>query len=266
MGALQHYAGRIPESEIAFTQALEALRRTSSTLTLSLASACANVSRILQNSDPTEAESLARESERIQQFYNDSERCPETAARAVGDLAQLHAAHGRTIEAEALYRKSIGLKRSLKGSRPLSLAITLDNYQVFLRKQGRIAEALTLASEALGLARSMAKVEHSFLASVLNNFAALQIERKEFADARMLLNEALLIRRAETPRDSRRLAILLSSIAALNVAEEDLPEAKAFFEEAISVLEKSGLPAHEMLMQLRQNVEEIRKEQVNHLI
>jgi tetratricopeptide (TPR) repeat protein len=100
---------------------------------------------------------------------------------------------GRYGEAEALYRKAIGVFERMPGLPPIELAVSLNNLAAIEQARGRLRRAEGLYRRALALKERRWGGDHPDVAMTLNNLAVLCRRQGRRAEAARLYEGALAI-------------------------------------------------------------------------
>jgi tetratricopeptide (TPR) repeat protein len=122
------------------------------------------------------------------------------------------------VEAEALFRETLEMRRTLLGADHPDVAWTLYNYAYMLMEQGELARAEALAREALVNRGRTLPDEHPMVAATLQLLGRCRLGQGDPAAAEPLLRESLELRRRTLPEGHWLLAsgesLLGESIAA----------------------------------------------------
>lgn len=145
-GYQAHAAGRYPQAEVHFAQALrEAEELGSADPCLAQALSTLGTACQLQGKYSLAEDAFRRSLAIKERMYGEAH---QDVAVDLHNLAVVLSAKGRFAEAEPLYRKAIAVRQKLSGENDPDLIAVLENYARLLRRSGREAEALALEARA----------------------------------------------------------------------------------------------------------------------
>ena len=107
------------------------------------------------------------------------------------------------MEAEALAREALGIRRRVFRSENLDVADSLRNLSITLGNEGKWAESETTAREVLAIRINLLGPEHQYVASALNDVGWVVDSRGRFDEAEKLDREALAMPHNEEARGMR---------------------------------------------------------------
>lgn len=93
--------------------------------------------------------------------------------RSLENLAEHYRAEGRYAEAEPLYKHSLAILETVKGSEDPDVAGSLNNLAGFYAAQGRFTEAEPLYKRSLRIWQKILGQDHPFVATRMEKYAAL---------------------------------------------------------------------------------------------
>jgi tetratricopeptide (TPR) repeat protein len=147
---------------------------------------------------------------------------------------------GRLDEAEALYRETLRLQRSMLDPDHPDTFRTQAEMAELLRRRGHLEEADRLAVDALADQRRVRGEKHLHAAETLLIVARIRMEQQRFDDATARADEAVAIRRGAFP--NRHPAVLAARLVAAEVrcaagdSEATRPELEAVVGDLVEVL------------------------------
>ncbi len=177
----------------------------------------------------------------------EAQRDLSVALDNVGRVAQ---AQGEWAEAEAVYRESLAIRRTLaerlatpEAQRDLS--VSLDNVGRVARVQGEWAEAEAVYRESLAIRRTLAErlatpEAQRDLSISLDNVGRVAEAQGEWAEAEAVYRESLTIARTlaerlATPEAQRDLSVLLNNLGRVARAQGEWAEAEAVYRESLAI-------------------------------
>jgi len=193
------------------------------------------------------------------------ERALAIVERAFGeqheDVASLHhnlggLAHARRDfeTAEPHARRSVELRRVLRGPDDVTTAEDEAAWAPILKALGRTGEAEALLRHALPILERELGPEHPEVAGAWNNLAGTLADLDEAARA---YERALRIKEQTLGPDHPALAITLNNLG-VNARRRDRPaEAEAYYRRALAILEGRVEPGHPNLELARKNLEKL---------
>jgi ATP/maltotriose-dependent transcriptional regulator MalT len=109
----------------------------------------------------------------------------------LGTAAEILAARGKAVEAEAKLREALEMGRVIYSADSTALAMTIANLAGYVQRQGRLDEAAEIHRRALRLFTARAGTRDVSTAIVMTNLAWNAYLRKQLAEAEPLYRQAL---------------------------------------------------------------------------
>ena len=192
----------------------------------------------------------------------------QCVANTLNNLALLHAATQRLVEAEAEYTEALEIYRRRLAATSLAvyeqgvamtlnnlanlhgavqhMAITVNNLAILDGATQRVAEAEAECAGALEIWRRLSAVNRElyepYVAMTLNDLANIHDKTRRFAEAEAELKEALTMQRefvaVRSEAHEPALAMMLDSLATLHKDTQRFAEAEAEYVEALSLFRK----------------------------
>jgi tetratricopeptide (TPR) repeat protein len=193
------------------------------------------------------------------------ERALAIVERAFGDkhedVASLHhnlggLAHARRdfAEAEPHARRSVELRRALRGPEDVTTAEDEAAYAPILKALGRVEEAEALLRHALPILERELGPDHPEVAGAWNNLAGTLAELDEAAVA---YRHALAAKERTLGPEHPSLAITLNNLGVNARRRGELEEAEGFYRRALGILEGRVEGDHPNLELTRRNLERL---------
>lgn len=165
-------------------------------------------------------------------------------SESLHELAILHHLRGSDVEAEALCRRSLRIRRDLISADDESVASIISDMAVIVKSQGDYDRAEPLYREALELNQRLFGPEDPKIASALNNLAVLLKVQGRLKEARPLFEQALEIQLANFGDDHFQTANTLNNLANLRHAMGHYESALALLRRALEINRKLLTPSH----------------------
>ncbi|MCH9646645.1 MAG: serine/threonine-protein kinase [Deltaproteobacteria bacterium] len=159
----------------------------------------------------TEADPLAREALDLAQSLPESDPLRPVALL---HMAAVHNGEQRYEEAVAVYRQALALQRAILGERNPSIATTLNNLGVALRRLDRMDEASEALQETLSIQQEHLGQEHPRVIATLNNLGGVAEARDQPEQARDYFQRALSLLLETSGPDHPRVLLLRTRILA----------------------------------------------------
>lgn len=159
---------------------------------------------------------------------------------ALNSLAVVERQRGAMDKAEALYRESLAVRRSLYDRAHPDIATVLLNLGGVLMMQGRFDEAEPLMRESVAMHEEIYKGEHANQAIAIDRLGMLQYNRGKYDDAKTLLNQAREIFLRTVGPGHPFTATNASNLGNVLLDMKLLPEGEAVLREAIESFAKFG--------------------------
>ena len=153
-------------------------------------------------------------------------------ARALDELAFLRVAQGRATEGEALFRRSLDLRRRTLPPSDTLVVRSVGNLAVAVDEQDRTAEAESLYREVLRQGTSQAPGPQRDRADALHNLGKLLQESGRPQDGEPYLRQALTLRRTLLGNNNPDVAHTLQSLAQARIKQGDRAEGERLLREA----------------------------------
>jgi len=164
-------------------------------------------------------------------------------AQALNNLALLLANKGDRVEAESLYRRSIGIQERLpesdKSAAMANLGTSLYNLGTLLSDGGDFTGAEPLFRRAIIIRERVYGPDHPDIAAALNNLAQLLLAKGDYAGAEPLLRRALAIDERILGPENPRIISALSNLGWLLTARGDYAGAEPLHRRALTIAEKA---------------------------
>lgn len=145
--------------------------------------------------------------------------------------------------AETMYRKAIAIERS-RGTTSMdtTLAFTLGNLGVLLRRRGDLSAADSAQREALAIRRAALGENHPETIRTINNIAIIAGSRGNLAAAESLFTEVLERWTRVSGRDHPNVAFALNNLGSLYLRKKAPALAVTFYTEALDIRRKRLAP------------------------
>ena len=164
-------------------------------------------------------------------------------AQALNNLALLLANKGDRVDAESLYRRSIGIQTRLqesdKSEAMANLGTSLYNLGTLLSDGGDFTGAEPLFRRAIIIREKVYGPDHPDVAAALNNLANLLLAKGDYAEAEPLLRRALAIDERILGAEHPRIISALSNLGWLLTARGDYAGAEPLHRRALTIAEKA---------------------------
>ena len=178
--------------------------------------------------------------------------------RLYNNLAVVHKQHGDLDEAEALYRRALGIREAQLGAEHPEVGGIVNNIANLLWARGRMDDAHAYFRRALGIFEQAYGVDHPHVALVLNNIAGALWERGKGEEAWPLHVRALAIREGAYGPDHPEVASSLANMALILVERGDYAGARALDERALAIREAAFGPEHPVVADNLSNLAHVR--------
>lgn len=197
------------------------------------------------------AEPLLREALNIQQRYGFEHR---TTIRGLNNLAAMLEARGDYDEAEALYRRTLDLKRNLYGDEHFEVALALNNLGVVLLKRNELNQAEPLLRESLALSRALLRSDHPKVGAILQNLAVIVESREDYDSAERFHREALIIKVSQLGDKHPSVATGFNNLAFCLQATGKFEEAEDLYRKALGILRSRFRRGHPNIAVVQRNL------------
>jgi len=241
------YLGRSPEAETLYREVLTARRRVLPDDDPAIGNALFRVAEALRLQGRTaEAESVAREGLAFRQRTAGPDHpSAGTAMFALADYVAVDTT--RAAEAEALYRRGLGILRAAYGERRIELLHGLGNLAYLLTRQERYDEALSLLRQVLSLRESLLGPNHEALAGDREAIADVLAAQGRLDEAVALREEGLASWRRIMGRDHPLVAGSLQGLARLYARMGRVQAAESLLVEAVGIRRAASGPRHALV-------------------
>lgn len=159
----------------------------------------------------------------------------EGLARAVNDLAVLHASLGEYAAAEPLFREALELRRRLHPAPHEALSASLNNLALLQHDRGELSDAARLYAEALRMDERLFGRRHAHTATDLMNLGLLRHDLGREDEAQALLREVLEIRETLLGPRHPDVGGVLAVLGRVLVAQGRLDEAEGVLQRALTL-------------------------------
>lgn len=164
-------------------------------------------------------------------------------AQALNNLALLLANKGDRVEAESLYRRSIGIQERLpesdKSAAMANLGTSMYNLGTLLSDGGDFTGAEPLFRRAIIIREKVYGPDHPDVAAALNNLAQLLLAKGDYTGAEPLLRRALAIDERILGSENSRIISALSNLGWLLTARGDYAGAEPLHRRALTIAENA---------------------------
>lgn len=141
-------------------------------------------------------------------------------------------------EAEAMYRKALGLREKALGPSHFGTLVSLNNLAVVLVSQGKYDEAEAMHRKALELGEKTLGRSHLKTLLSLNSLAVVLVSQEKYDEAEAMHREALQRSEKVLGRDHSSTLISLSGLAVVLESQGKYDEAEAMQREVLKLVEK----------------------------
>ncbi|HEV7669493.1 MAG TPA: serine/threonine-protein kinase [Thermoanaerobaculia bacterium] len=176
------------------------------------------------------------------------------AARRLGDRATIAGVLHRTAIfdrqdrrpeiSEQRFREALALRRATLGADHPDVAVTENDFGLFLLEQGRFAEAETQLRQAETIERRLYGQSHPDLATTLNNQALLRERQGRAQEAEALFRRALDMLATTTAAGHPLHATVGQNLGDLLLAEGRPDEAETLYRQALDLRRRALPPGH----------------------
>jgi tetratricopeptide (TPR) repeat protein len=142
----------------------------------------------------------------------------------------------KDVEAEAMYRQALEMRKKLRGDEHLDVAQSLDNIAFVLKHQNKLKDAETILREALAIRKKLLGNEDPAVAESLSNLASACTGTGKHEEALLLYKEVLELNTANLGSEDRRTLGAMSNLAMAHRNTGDLGQALPLFEEALRLM------------------------------
>jgi len=168
------------------------------------------------------------------QFGRDSRQ----VGRMLNEMATLYRLQRRFDEAEAAYKRAIGLYGRALGPRNIPLGNTLDNLASLYDDEGRYKEAEPIYKQSLEINESILGAENLTVATTLNNLATLYNHQGRFSEAEPLFRHSLAITEREHGPDHPDVAVIVHNLGMVYLGLRRFDEAERYLARELALDEK----------------------------
>ncbi|MEM6289826.1 MAG: serine/threonine-protein kinase [Myxococcota bacterium] len=159
------------------------------------------------------------------------EEDPVMTARAVGRIAKVLDATGKSEAAEVRFKEALALLEAPEVDDPLALSGSLSEFGAFLQRRRRPEESLPPLVRALEIREEVLGSEHPYVCSTLSNIAYARQLLGDLQQAESDLVRALEICEQAFGSDHPRTATTKGNLAMIVLRAGELDRAAALFEE-----------------------------------
>lgn len=156
-------------------------------------------------------------------------------ADALNNLGFVLGELGEHVEAEALFREALEMKRKVLGDAHSEIAMGLNNVAFTLHDQGKHDDAEAMYREALAMQRELLSENHPAIAMSLNNLAFLLYEKGEREEAMQLSRESLDMYRRALGDEHPSVAQGMNNLAMWIAEAGDYATAEPMLREALAL-------------------------------
>ncbi len=173
----------------------------------------------------------------------------EDAIYALGSLAKLLTAVGRTDEAAALFAQAIDQGKKAFGARHLAVIQARTDFAALLFNGGLLDQAETQLEAARDAQDRMLRDDDPLRADALNLMAKIRTEQGDYDAAEKLLRRALAMQRKHLPPEDIAPSTTLFNLARLHALRGDYRSAESELNEVVALREESLGPNHPLVGQ-----------------
>ncbi len=242
LGEVYSKLGDFDQASVLLTESIVLLRRTHQGDHADLASALSDLGAVhFQTGDPEAAGTLWRESLAMRQRLGDD----LNSVKPMNNLASRLHGQKKFVEAEAIYRETLALRRAAVTVAPSdpeahrNLATNLRSLAVTLLRMERLEEAEPLLQEALALRRELFGSSSTEVATVLSSLGRLELSRGRLSDAETHLSQALDNRQRVLGDDHWHTALSQRDLARLRLHQGDEASACTAAARAVDTLQRT---------------------------
>lgn len=174
----------------------------------------------------------------------------DMVAHSLGSLATILNDMADWDGASELYRRSLEITESLRGSDHPDVAIALDNLSGSLRETGRFEEARAASERALRIREKRLGPDHRLVGMSLMNVGFLLLRIGELDRAGPILDRAILIQERTLGLEHPFVANTLVAKGDLLAAQRDHEGARACYERALNIRTTRLGPDHPLVSRL----------------
>jgi tetratricopeptide (TPR) repeat protein/CHAT domain-containing protein len=173
-----------------------------------------------------------------QQLVSRAERLfanrPDQLAYAINELAGICWDLARNAEAEALYKRSLGLFERARGADDPDAAIAANNLGLIYWNMGRYADSEKSFKRAIASGEKRLGAEHPDVATRYNNLALVYQDLGRYAEAEKLFKRSIAIGEKRLAIDHPDVAIRQNNLALLYHQQGRYAEAEPLFNRSIA--------------------------------
>ncbi len=163
---------------------------------------------------------------------------PEVEAELRDIIGSVYLDLDQYAEAEAMYQRSLDLRRKLHGNDSVEVALSLTYLANVRWRQGRYPEAESLLRQALAIRRKALGEENAAVANSLNDLGLLLKEQGRLAEAETALRQSLAMEEKCLPKDDPNTASTLNNLASVYWKLGRFAEAEARQRQALEMQRK----------------------------
>ena len=178
----------------------------------------------------------------------------EAVAERVNSLGTVVQAQGRNVEAEALHRRALAMRRALPDTPPEALAASLNDLAWALQAQGRDDEAEQHFREALQRYKETYGPVHPYVAVATGNVGRALLAQGRAAEAERYVRESLRIDREVFPPGHPLTVRHRNTLGACLAALGRYPEAERLLLDSHAALLAARGPDHFHVVESRQRL------------
>jgi len=146
-------------------------------------------------------------------------------ARSINDLALVLMSEGKSVEAEAMAREALSIRRKFLSEPHTDIAHSLNVLAITLGDQGKLAEAEATHRETLAMWRRLYGKKRPEVAFSLGALGAVLAKEGRIDEAEVLLQESVSMQRELLRVEHPESQLALYALAKLMASEGKLPDA-----------------------------------------
>jgi len=175
---------------------------------------------------------------------NTTEKGDSLQALYLGHLGFFYERSGIYKKAEAIYVKSIQLKKEVDGVQSTEYAIALNNLAILYKNMGKYEQAEPLYLQTIAIEKKLLGEQNPSYAKSLNNLAALYYQMSKYEQAEVLFLKTIEIREKTLGPEHPVFAQSLNNLAALYEAMGKYEQAEPLYLQAMEIKEAALGPKH----------------------
>ncbi len=163
---------------------------------------------------------------------------------ALSTLGRAYEGKGRYADAEAVHRRTLGIRRERIPENPMAITRTMVNLAIALDLQNKKSEAESLLREVIETRTRLLGPDDASLAGPINNLAVIYKTQGRFADAETLYRRSLESRERALGPDHQKTADSVNNLANVLYRLGRTQEAEVLHRRALTIREKAFGPDH----------------------